>query len=94
MSLEFVWDAEKALSNKKKHAVSFEEAVTVFYDERALLIRDVIHSVGEERFVLLGRSSKGAMLVVVHLYWDEQNLIRIVSARNATRTEVNQYFLR
>ncbi|ASD63985.1 BrnT family toxin [Bdellovibrio bacteriovorus] len=94
MSIEFVWSQKKADSNKKKHGVSFDEASSVFHDERALLIRDDIHSVGEERFVLLGRSLKGAVLIVVHLYWEDQNMIRIISARRATKTEANQYFAR
>jgi uncharacterized DUF497 family protein len=94
MKLEFIWSQEKADSNKRKHGVSFEEASSVFYDERALLIRDVLHSVGEDRYVLMGRNAKGSMLVVVHLYWEDQELVRIISARNATRTECNQYFAR
>ncbi|MNL46196.1 hypothetical protein D3C87_1688830 [compost metagenome] len=94
MSLEFTWSEEKSRTNLKKHGISFDEASGVFLDERALLIRDLIHSVGEERFVLLGRSTKGAMLIVVHLYWEDQELIRIISARRATRAEHLQYFAR
>ncbi|WP_410468767.1 BrnT family toxin [Bdellovibrio bacteriovorus] len=94
MRIEFVWSAAKADSNRKKHGVSFEEASSVFYDENALLIRDDMHSVGEERFIILGRSSKGNILIVVHLYWEAEEVVRIVSARNATRTEMNQYFSR
>lgn len=94
MSIEFAWDHRKASANQKKHYVSFEEASTAFYDERALVITDSVHSVGEERFVLLGMSQKAQLLVVVHLYWEEDEIIRIVSARLATRTESNHYFAR
>jgi Uncharacterized protein conserved in bacteria len=94
MNIEFTWSAEKAKSNLKKHGISFDEATGVFHDERALLVRDLLHSVGEERFVLLGRSYVGTMLVVVHIYWEEQELIRIISARRATRAEYAQYFSR
>lgn len=94
MKIEFVWDLRKAASNKKKHGVSFEEASGVFYDERALLIRDVLHSLGEERFILLGRGNLGRVLVVVHIYWESVETIRVVSARLASRDEVNQYYKR
>lgn len=60
----FEWDSEKALHNQQKHGVSFIEAVSVFYDNNAMLIPD--HSSGEERFLLLGRSNKDNLLVVVH----------------------------
>ncbi|MBV2169148.1 MAG: BrnT family toxin [Bdellovibrio sp.] len=94
MKIEFVWDLRKAASNKKKHGVSFDEASGVFYDESALLIRDVLHSLGEERFILLGRGSLARVLVVVHIYWESAETIRIVSARLASRGEVNQYYRR
>ncbi len=94
MSIEFTWDHRKAHLNQKKHRVSFEEASTAFYDERALMITDSVHSVGEERFVLLGVSQRSRLLIVVHLYWEENEVIRLVSARLATRTESNQYFTR
>ncbi|WP_413944561.1 BrnT family toxin [Bdellovibrio sp. HCB-162] len=94
MKIEFVWDKAKAQANVKKHGLSFEEATTAFYDERALLISDPVHSVGEERFILLGRSNEDRILVVVHLYWEKDEVIRLISARLATRSESNQYFAR
>ena len=94
MSIEFVWSVAKAHSNRKKHGVSFEEASSVFYDDNALLIRDDMHSVGEDRYIIVGRSTKGNILIVVHLYWEDVEVVRIVSARKATRSEMNQYFSR
>ena len=67
-ALRFEWDPKKAASNLRKHKVSFEDAQTVFSDERALLINDPDHSEEEERFVLLGLSSTMRLLVVVHCY--------------------------
>lgn len=94
MNIKFVWDKKKSESNLKKHGVTFEEATSVFYDERALLVKDHLHSVDEERFILLGQSPDDRILIVVHLYWEPNEVIRIVSARLATRTEANQYFAR
>lgn len=67
MSLEFEWDARKDASNRKKHAVSFEEAATAFADPRSLTVPDPDHSLEEDRFVLLGLSYRGRLLVVVHV---------------------------
>ncbi|MFS4457877.1 BrnT family toxin [Bdellovibrio sp. HCB2-146] len=94
VGIGFEWSSAKAQANKKKHGITFEEAIAVFYDERALLIADTLHSVGEDRFIILGRSKNDSILVVVHLYWEERELIRIISARAATRKECNQYFAR
>lgn len=85
----FEWDSLKAATNEKKHGVAFSEAVTVFYDDNALLIPDPEHSYFEERFILLGRSEKSNILVVVHCERDEN--IRIISARKATKREESQY---
>lgn len=85
--LDFEWDERKARSNRAKHGVSFTEAVTVFADEQALLIADPDHSLEEERFVLLGLSAALRLLVVVHVYRDDDARIRIVSARPASTTE-------
>ena len=87
----FIWDESKNKSNKKKHGVSFEEAETVFLDESARLIADPDHSGEEERFVLLGMSSKLNVLVVVHVYKDDDEIIRIISARIATKSEQKKY---
>ncbi len=89
--IRFVWDEAKAEFNLKKHRVSFEEAVTVFADESARLKHDPEHSKKEDRFILLGFSSKLRLLVVCHAYRDNDDLIRIISARKATRNESKQY---
>ena len=90
-TLHFEWDEPKASANLKKHGVSFEEAKTVFYDERARLIPDPGHSENEERFVLLGYSSGLKLLVVCHCYRVEGRVIRIISARKATGHEAASY---
>ncbi|NTV53857.1 MAG: BrnT family toxin [Syntrophaceae bacterium] len=94
MNLTFVWDKEKSASNQKKHGVSFEEAQTVFLDENALMIHDPDHSAGEDRFVILGLSIKFRVLVVCHCYRKSNEVIRIISARKATRTEQKGYWER
>ena len=90
-SLQFEWDARKAAANEKKHGVSFEEAKSVFADERAKLIDDPDHPEEEDRFVLLGLSSALRVLVVCHCYRDEDGVIRIISARKATTVEGRFY---
>lgn len=85
----FEWDKHKADINLRKHSISFEEAMSVFYDDFALLIADPEHSFLEERFLLLGKSNHDNTLVVVHCE-REQN-IRIISARQATKNEAKQY---
>jgi len=92
--LLFEWDEQKSVSNKKKHGISFEEAQTVFIDENALLIYDPDHSIEEDRFVLLGMSFKLRLLIVCHCYRKNENIIRIISARKATRPEQKQYWER
>jgi hypothetical protein len=89
--LEFTWDERKNLSNQEKHAVSFEEAQTVFYDEFARLIHDPEHSEDEDRFILLGFSNQIRMLVVCHCYREDEQIIRIISARKATKSEQKMY---
>lgn len=90
--LHFEWDENKNTMNKNKHHVSFEEAQTVFYDEMALVIDAPDHSEQEERFIILGQSSQAKLLVVCHCYRDSNTIIRIISARNATKTESKQYY--
>jgi hypothetical protein len=92
--LSFEWNDQKSASNKKKHGISFEEAQTVFLDENALLIHDPDHSIEENRFVLLGMSFKLRLLIVCHCYRKNENIIRIISARKATRAEQKQYWER
>jgi uncharacterized DUF497 family protein len=89
--LRFEWDPRKAALNERKHGVDFEDAQTVFSDERARLIDDPDHSDLEERFVLLGLSNSLRLLVVVHCYRSEGNTIRIISARKATPREAKFY---
>lgn len=89
----FFWDPEKAERNLKKHGVSFEVAQTVFDDPFHLSVLDVRHR-GEERWVTMGQSVLQKMLVVVHTYRvveNHQEIIRIISARRATRKEAKQY---
>lgn len=90
-TLSFEWDERKAAANAKKHGVGFDEARSVFVDERAKLIGDPDHSEGEERFVLLGLSSVLRLLLVCHCYRAEGNVIRIISARKASAHESKSY---
>ena len=92
--MKYVWDENKAASNQKKHGVTFAEAQSVFYDSCALLISDPDHSEAEERFILLGLSSVPNMLVVCHCYRENDEQIRIISARKATKKETVQYEMR
>ena len=87
----FEWDERKNEINKAKHKVSFEEAQTVFYDDRALVIDDPEHSQEEERFIILGMSARANLLVVCHCCRASDTVIRIISARKATRTESMHY---
>lgn len=87
----FEWDEAKNKANTQKHGISFEEAKTVFYDENALLIDDPDHSADEDRFILFGISMSLRLLVVCHCYRQSKTVIRIISARKATRSESNQY---
>jgi uncharacterized DUF497 family protein len=89
--LHFEWDERKDRTNRRKHGVSFEEAKTVFSDDRALLIDDPDHSEDEERFVLLGLSSSLRTLVVCHCYRRGGDIIRIITARKADRQERAKY---
>jgi uncharacterized DUF497 family protein len=76
--LRFEWDAQKGVANFKKHGVAFEEAKSVFYDERARLIQDPDHSQGEDRYVLIGLSARSRILVVCHCYQSSRGIIRII----------------
>ena len=92
--LRFDWDPRKSAANKRKHGVTFEEAATVFSDENALLIADPDHSDEEDRFVLLGLSASLRTLVVCHCYRSGGDVIRIISARKADRSEQALYLER
>jgi hypothetical protein len=89
MGLHFEWDSKKAGQNVKKHGVSFEEASTVFGDALSLTIPDPLSSMGEERFLIIGSSYFGKLLVVAHT--DKEDTIRIISARSATSRERKAY---
>ena len=87
--MRFEWDREKAASNLLKHRVSFEEAVTVFYDPLAAMFPDPDHSRGERRFITIGYSSNGHLLMVCHT--ERRASVRLISARRATRRERNRH---
>lgn len=89
--LTFEWDLSKALKNVEKHGISFSEATTVFSDENAILFDDPDHSEEENRFNLIGISSSAKILIVCHCYRNNDEVIRIISARKATKTETKQY---
>lgn len=89
--LRFEWDARKAAANLRKHGVSFEEARTAFLDDNALLRPDDDHSDDEDRFLLLGLSGRMRTLVVCHCYRQEDEVIRLISARKANSLERQQY---
>ena len=85
--IKFEWDPNKASLNVRKHGVSFEEAQSVFYDEFAVQFFDTEHSSDEERFLLLGISTGARLLLVCHCERESGNVIRIFSARKATKRE-------
>jgi uncharacterized protein len=87
--MEFEWDDAKAESNERKHGVSFAEAMTVFGDELAVTGYDPGHSEEEDRFLTMGLSAAGRLLVVSHT--DRGDAVRIISAREATRRERKDY---
>ena len=89
--IEFEWDSKKETSNQKKHKVSFDEARSVFYDEFAIQFYDVDHSHEEERFIMLGMSIESRVLVVCHCEREAGDIIRIISARRATKSEQQYY---
>jgi uncharacterized DUF497 family protein len=89
--LRFEWDERKNASNQRKHGVSFEEAKTVFFDDNAIEYPDPEHSGEENRFLLLGRSYQLQVLVVCHCFRIKRSVIRIISARKATRKERSAY---
>ena len=85
--IRFEWDPAKAAANLKKHKVSFEEARSVFFDEFAIQYFDEAHSTNEERFLMLGMSSGAKLLIVCHCEREQGEIIRIISARKATKRE-------
>jgi uncharacterized DUF497 family protein len=90
-NIGFEWNDKKSKSNITKHGVSFEEASSIFRDESAIEFYDDAHSDWEERFLLLGLSNKLNLLLVCHCYKETNGIIRIISARKATKTESQHY---
>ena len=91
-AIDFKWDKRKESSNLKKYGISFEEARTVFYDEKAIQFFDPDHSEEEDRFILLGMSFKLQVLVICHCFRESENVIRIISARKADKYEEQEYW--
>ena len=85
----FEWDADKAAANLRKHGVSFDEAVTVFSDRLSMLLPDPDHSTGEARYLVMGLSTRGRLLVVAFV--ERPPRTRIITARLATRSERHDY---
>jgi hypothetical protein len=93
-ALRFEWDERKNTMNVRKHGVSFDEAASVFADENALLLDDPDHSKDEDRFILMGLSQSLRILLVFHGFREEEDVIRIISARRASRAEREHYVRR
>ena len=87
----FFWDERKDGLNRRKHGIGFDEASSVFADERAVLFDDPLHSVEEDSFLLLGMSGLARACVVCHDCSDTEDIIRIISARKATKKEKERY---
>ena len=90
--LIFEWNDAKNKINLKKHGISFEEAQTVFFDDNAIEFDDPDHSLDEERYLLLGFRQGLKILFLCHCYRDSESVIRIISARKATKKEQKAYY--
>jgi uncharacterized protein len=90
-AITFSWDDQKNKSNQKKHGVSFEEAQTVFFDEQAIEYFDPGHSANEHRYLMLGLDYRLRILVVSYTLRESDSVIRIISARKATKKEQKNY---
>ena len=88
---KFEFDDRKSISNLRKHGVSFDEAISCFSDELSIEFYDESHSGDEDRFILIGNSSQGRVLLVAYTIRDSIKVIRIISARPATRRELESY---
>lgn len=91
-TIKFEWDENKNQINQKKHGITFTEAKSVFYDDAAIFFDDPDHSVGEERFLIIGLTEQERICIVSHCYRGEDDVIRIISARKATRNEEKVYY--
>lgn len=89
--IKFEWDPPKASANLRKHGISFDEAKSVFYDDFAVQFFDEEHASNEERFLMLGMSSGAKLLIVCHCEREHGEVIRIISARKATKRESTFY---
>lgn len=89
--IRFEWDQEKNRRNISKHGITFEDAQSSFHDEYARLLHDPDHSDIEDRFILMGYNSQANLLIVSHCYRENNEVIRIISARKADRQETRQY---
>lgn len=94
--MKFSWDKQKEKINWQKHKVAFIEACYIFTDKYSLTIYDKNHSIDEDRWITLGQTPQGKLLLVVHTYRSINNeeQVRIISARKATKKEIKQYFER
>jgi len=94
--MKFAWDEQKERSNRQKHKVTFSEACLVFADKYVLNIFDEKHSIEEERWITMGQTPNGKILVVAHTYRniEDEEFVRIISARKAIKNEIKQYFER
>ncbi|HUV07621.1 MAG TPA: BrnT family toxin [Spirochaetia bacterium] len=90
--ISFSWDDRKNEANKKEHGISFDEAKTVFYDENAFRYFDPEHSDDEDRFLMVGVSHKLRTFIVCHCFVKEDSVIRIITARKATKDEEDVYW--
>ena len=89
MAVQFAWDPRKARANERRHGVAFVEAITAFHDPLSITIDDPLHSLDEERFLLIGLSTENRLIVIAHR--DDGEEIRIISARRASRRERRTY---
>ena len=90
--LRFEWDENKNAGNIEKHGLSFEEAKEVFDDNNAILFDDPDHSIDEERFLIIGVIKSNKICIVSHCYRDGDNVIRLISAREAVKSEKETYW--
>lgn len=90
--IRFEWDDQKNESNLRKHGLQFNDILSVFEDNNAILFDDPEHSIGEERFIIIGMSLKMGICLVCHCYKSNDEIIRIISARKATKHEIRQYY--
>ena len=89
--MRFAWDERKNAENLRKHDISFEQAQKIFEDDMGILIPDPDHSIGEERYVLIGAEIGLGVCIVCHCYIDRGEIIRLISARPASKQEKEQY---